>query len=171
MIECDTIYGGKSFRTKDQMRLRISVYAFVENDGELLVTKIKSTGKYFVPGGEVDILKKDQRSGINELLFDGLKRELKEETNIEVEPGEHFYFKEVFFNYDPKDNPEIDETYYSLCHFYKCRPLTFDVSEEFQVDGDESELPQWISLDDFNEGNCQKLFWQALRKYRELYDR
>lgn len=171
MIKCETIYGDTCNRSKDQMRLRISAYAFVENKGKLLVTKIKSTGKYFLPGGEVDVMFSDGKLGVNELLIDGLNRELKEETNIRIHAGEHFYFCESFFNYNPKSKPEIDETYYNLCHFYKCNPMTFDVSEEFQVEDDESEKPQWINIDDFDEKNCQNLFWKVLNKYLEVYER
>ncbi len=171
MIECETIYGGKCLKTKDEMRMRISSYAFVENKKKLLVTKIKSTGKYFPPGGEVNILKDDPLKGVDELLFDGLQRELKEETNIDIEKGEHFYFTENFFNYNPKSKLDIDETYYNLCHFYKCKPLSFEPSEEFQIEDGESELPQWVDMDEFNEENCQRLFWEALAEYRKFYER
>ena len=171
MIECETIYGGTCMKKKEDLRLRISAYGFIINDEKILVAKLKSSNKYFVPGGGVDVVDEDNPRQIKETISEGLKREVKEETGLEVNIGEHFYFIDTFFNYNPKDRPEIDESYYSHCHFYLCEPITLDFCNEEDIDDEECQFPEWVGFGELNEENCQPLFWKALKKYKQLYGR
>jgi 8-oxo-dGTP pyrophosphatase MutT (NUDIX family) len=66
----------------------------------VLLLNTRSTGKYQLPGGGVET---------GERIEDALRREVREETGIEVEVERFLGFKEDFFYYDP-----WDEAYHSL---------------------------------------------------------
>ncbi len=94
---------------------------------------MKNNGKYFFPGGGVE-------SG--EKLEDTLKREVMEETGIEIEVVKFLDFSENFFYYDP-----TDKAYQNFCFFYICKPLTTNLLDDDQVDDGEAEKPRWVNLD------------------------
>ncbi len=83
-------------------------------------------------------------------MEEALKREVKEETGIEIEVGRFVRFKEEFFYYDP-----LDEAFHSFLFFYICKPRTFDLVDDGQVDDEEVEKPRWVDksglrMEDFN---------------------
>jgi len=59
-------------------QLTISVYAIIEKDNQILLTEDEGKSGWKLPGGLVE--KK-------ELLLDGLVREVKEETGLDVQPA------------------------------------------------------------------------------------
>lgn len=167
MIECESLIGGKVLKNKDEMCFRVSAYGFITQDHKILLSKLRSTGKYFVPGGGVNIL--NESKGINETLKEGLTREIKEETGLEVKISEHFFFTETFFNYNPIHKPELAEVNYCHCHFFLCEPRTFQFCSEEEIADEESTLPEWISLNDLKEEECQPLLWLALEAYKKRF--
>lgn len=130
MIECTTLYGLKKSIPTDKLFFRPAAYAIVIKDDEVLLVNTRSTGKYSLPGGGVEL---------GEKIEDALKREVKEETGLEIDVGRFVRFKEDFFYYDP-----LDEAFHSLLFFYLCAPLTFDFAAPHQIDDGEVEKPQWI---------------------------
>ena len=66
---------------------------------------------------------------------------MREETGIEVEAREFIRFREDFFYYDPGDR-----AYHSLLFYYACKPKTFDVLDDFQVDDEDAEQPGWVDV-------------------------
>ena len=133
MVECTSIKGGKITLPKEKLAFRPSVYAVIVKDDKVLMLSTRSSGKLFFPGGGINI---------GEKMEDALKREIKEETGLEIEVGKFLHFKEKFFYYDPKD-----EAYHMFNFFYLCKPLTFNLLRDEDVDDDEAEKPRWIEIE------------------------
>ena len=116
----------------EKLVFRPSVYAVIENEGRALLMINHSSGKYTFPGGGVEI---------GETLEQALRREMREETGLEVEIGPLVHVQEHFFYYDP-----ADEAFHSFMFYYRCRILQMDFTPH-QAEDDESEQPQWVALD------------------------
>lgn len=132
MLDAISIYGDIKKVPKNKFRFRVSGYAIIIHDKKILLVNTRSSGKWFFPGGEVEI---------GEKIEDTVKREVKEETGIDIEVKNFLTFKETFFYYDPRD-----EGYHNYSLFFICQPLSFDLSEEFQPDFDEAEKPEWVEM-------------------------
>ncbi|MGH9856380.1 MAG: NUDIX domain-containing protein [Acidobacteriota bacterium] len=121
--------------------MRPAAYGIVEHGGELLLVNTKSTGKWFFPGGAIE-------SG--ELSKDALKREIYEETGIEIEIGELFKVHESFFYYDP-----WEKGFQNISLIYICQPKTFETSDAHNEERDEAEKAQWINMGDLQPEQFQ----------------
>lgn len=142
MIECTTLYGDKKMIPKEKLFFRPGAYAIIVNNGKILLMNTKSTGKYWFPGGGVEI---------GEKIEQGLKREVREETGIEVEIQKFLALRENFFYYAP-----LDEATHSFSFFYLCKPITTDLLPNDNANPkDESEKPQWIDLKEIKKENMQ----------------
>ena len=118
---------------REKLVFRPAAYAVVINKSKILLLKTKSTGKYWFPGGGIDL---------GEKLEDGLKREVREETGIEIKIKKFLSFQEIFFYYEP-----LDEAYQNFSFFYLCQPIKTKLINDDQVDpADESEKPRWLDL-------------------------
>jgi len=133
LIECNSLYGGIKSVPKEKLVLRPAACALIMRGATVLLLNTRSTGKYQLPGGGVET---------GERIEDALRREVREETGIEVEVERFLGFKEDFFYYDP-----WDEAYHSLLFFYACRPITFDLARDEQIEDGEAEKPQWITAE------------------------
>lgn len=131
MITCTAFLGGTRDIAEDKLKFRPAVYAIIPRDDQVLLVSTIRTKKLYLPGGGVDI---------GETLNDALKREVREETGIEIDVDELVHFKEDFFYYDPGD-----EAYHSLLFFFTARPTTFTLAEDGQVDDGEIEKPHWVA--------------------------
>jgi nucleoside triphosphatase len=142
-VECTTLQGDKKTIAKKDLTFRPAAYAvIINNENKILLCNTKSTGKYWFPGGGVDL---------GEKLEETLKREVLEETGIEIDVEKFLTFKEVFFYYEPKD-----EAFQSFSFFYLCKPRTTKLLADNQVDpSDESEKPRWIDLKSIKKEEMQ----------------
>jgi 8-oxo-dGTP pyrophosphatase MutT (NUDIX family) len=131
-IECTSIYGNKVPVPRSRLRLRAAVYGVIVHGGKVLLIRSRHGGRYYLPGGGIEV---------GERIEDALKREVREETGIEVEVEGFVHFCEDFFYYDPGD-----KAYHSLLFYYVCRPMTFDVSDDAQVDDEDAEQPRWVEM-------------------------
>jgi len=139
MIEATSIFGNKINIPKNKFSVRVSGYAILIHEGKILVVNTRSNGKYYLPGGKVEI---------GEKIEDAIKREVKEEAGIEIEVEKFLTFKETYFYYDPED---IAWQNYSF--FFICKPLSFELSEDNQVEFDEAYKPEWIELSKLKKDN------------------
>ena len=140
-VICGTLSGKNVAIQAERLQFRPSVYGLVVHDERLLVIRMRSTPHLFVPGGGVEPA---------ESLEMALHREVREETGIEVDVERLAGVGESFFYYD-----RDDEAYHCLAIFYRCRPLTFDLLDDVQIDDDEAHDPHWIPIrslkaDDFH---------------------
>jgi nucleoside triphosphatase len=130
--ECISIYGNMVTLPTSKLVFRPSVYAIIEHEDQLLLIRSRHGGKYALPGGGVEL---------GERLEDALKREVMEETGIEIEIQQFVRVQEHFFYYDP-----LDHAYHSYLFFYACAPKTLELIPDSLVDDDDAERPQWIDI-------------------------
>jgi 8-oxo-dGTP pyrophosphatase MutT (NUDIX family) len=141
LIECITLDGHKKMIQRDSLVLRPAAYAIVVDKGRVLLMKMRHSGKYHPPGGGV---------GLGERMEDALKREVREETGIEVEVERFAHFEELFFYYDPSGT-----AYHGLHFYYVCRPRTLALLDDTQVNDDSAQEPRWVSIQDLQPHHFQ----------------
>jgi len=141
LIECNTLFGEKKLLPAERLTFRPSAYAILRHEDRVLLLNMRSTGKLFLPGGG---------SEVGEQLEEALHREVREETGLEIEIGRYVAFKEDFFYYDP-----LDVAFHGLMFFYLCKPLTFDLATNDQIEDDEVETPRWVPIDQLRPEDIQ----------------
>ena len=130
-VECTTIHGLKKLVPKEKISIRPAAYGIVIYEDKILLLRTKSTGKYWLPGGALEL---------GEKLEEALKREIREEAGIEVTDVKFLNFSELFFYYDP-----LDLAFQSLSFFYTCVPNKLDLLADGLADPEEeSEKPRWV---------------------------
>ena len=132
VVECITLGGRKKMIQKDRLVLRPAVYAIIVYEGKVLLMEMRYTGKYHHPGGGISL---------GERIEDALKREIREETGIEVEIERFARFEELFFYYDPSET-----AYHGLHFYYVCRPKTLELLNDTQVKDDAAGKPRWVNI-------------------------
>ena len=133
MIECITHYGKTKLVPKEKLTFRPSVYAIIQQDRKILLINTIHTGTYSLPGGGIEL---------GEQIEDALRREVREETGIEIEDLRFHCFDEHFFYYDP-----LDVAFHSFMFFYLCRPVTTALCPDDQVEDDAVEKPRWVPIE------------------------
>ncbi len=141
-VECFTMFGKKKRVPLSSLSFRPSAYGVIMNDDKVLVVNTKSTGKYSLPGGGVEI---------DEVIEEGLKREVQEEVGIDIHVEKFIHFNENYFYYDP-----LDEAVHSYQYFFLCTPKT-NLRDDHVPSDLEAYDPQWMSIDQLHEGNMQGL--------------
>jgi len=154
-IEATSIFGNKVEIDKDKFQFRTSAYGIIRHGNKILLVNTRSSGKWFFPGGEVEV---------GEKLEDAIKREFLEETGIEVEVGKFLTFRECFFYYDP-----LDKAWQNYAFFFFCKPKTFDLTEEYQVEFDEAEKPEWVEINKLTRDDFQPPADEIFQILKESY--
>ena len=132
MINCNAFLGGIKQLPPERLIFRPSVYGLILDGDRLLLGYISKTGKYCLPGGAVER---------GEPLEAALRREIKEETGLEVATSEFIGFKEDFFYYDP-----LDEGSHCFLFFYRCHPLSLDLIPDDQINDAVIASLHWVRL-------------------------
>jgi 8-oxo-dGTP pyrophosphatase MutT (NUDIX family) len=113
------------------------VYAIIPWQGKVLLVNTSHTGTYSLPGGGIEL---------GERIEDALRREVREETGIEITDLRFHGFDEHFFYYDP-----LDIAFHSFMFFYLCRPVTTALCPDDQVEDDAVEKPRWVEIEGLTE--------------------
>ena len=132
-VNCITLDGSIKAIPAAQLILRPAAYAIIVADGKLLLVHLRPTGKYHLPGGGIEP---------GETAEEAVRREVAEETGINIEVGLLARFEEICFYYDPSG-----KAYRGLHSFYLCRLLTTDLLEDGEVQDGSAEVPRWVELD------------------------
>lgn len=126
--------------------------AFIENEkGQLLVLNDPQLGLDF-PGGKIQIGELDSAQA--------LKREVKEETGLDIEVGKPFY---SWFYQFGQDHRNAGKLIYVIG--FHCTYLGGEV-----ILSDEHDRFEWVSKRDYHRFNGEPSYEEALKKYIELDD-
>ncbi|MBT3314105.1 MAG: NUDIX domain-containing protein [Anaerolineae bacterium] len=157
-IECETLFGKKKLILANELFFRPSVYGIVTNEDDILLLDTLYVGGYSLPGGGV---------GLGEKIEDALRREMLEETGIDIEIIEFLQFTEQMFYYDPSDVAA-----HCLLFFYLCRPKTLITCSDDQVDDAAVEKPRWVNISnlkaqDFHNVEHGQLILDGIAEWKE----
>lgn len=112
MILCRDINGDVHIVSQRKLIQRTAVYGVVEDESGILLVRdrTRSDNKWDLPGGGIDP---------GEELLDALRREVKEETDLDIvgDPQKICEFIEYFYDVESKKGWE------STRHFYKVIPF------------------------------------------------
>lgn len=117
-----------------------------DREGRLFLMKShKWEGKWVIPGGHVDL---------GERIEDAVKREVKEETNLDIHDVEFVCFQEFIYG----------GGFWKKKHFiffdYACKTDSTDV-----VLNDEAQEYAWVSPGDLRKLPIESYTWNVIREY------
>ena len=143
LIRCKNNFGEFVEVPRENFFFRPSAYGFIINNGEIVTLTNKSNGKIWFPGGAIEI---------GERIEDGLRRETKEETGLDISIGKLILVKENFFYYQP-----LDEAYHAFLFFYYCKHQTTKLISYDDVNDLESKKPRWKKISEIREEDISDL--------------
>lgn len=136
---------------------RIALKAVIVKDGKVLTLREASTykdgnnvGRYHLPGGRLEM---------GEPFTDGLRREVREETGLEVEIGEPLYVGEWFPNIRGVQNQIV-------AIFFVCKPVEPDVAIVLSEEHDDF---RWVNLEEVRELDVMPPENEVLETYYQKY--
>ena len=133
MILCRDINGKAHIVTRSSLVKRTSAYGVIKNEKGILLVRDRTSSdkKWDLPGGGIEP---------KERLLDGLKREIKEETGLDVigRPTKICKFTEYFYDIDSGQGWESTRHFYEVSH--KGNPI-MDGNYEDIVDARYFKLP------------------------------
>ena len=132
VVECITLFGHKKLVQEKELILYPAVYGLIVSNDKILLLKMRHTGKFHLPGGGINL---------GERMQDALRREVKEETGLEIEIGKLVDFNELFFYYDPSG-----KAYHGLFFYYSCRPKSLELLDDDQITDESAEKPRWVAI-------------------------
>lgn len=147
-VICETITGEMVEVKRESLEFRPAGYAVVRREDEVLFVKMKQSGKFFFPGGAVDV---------GEPMEDAVRREIREEAGVEVKELEFLMMKETFFAYGEK-------AYHALNFVYTAE---FASGEELICSDleDEAYEPQWVKVSELTSDSMQAFGWEVIEKF------
>lgn len=131
-ITCLNNFGHTVCLPKEKFVFRPSVYGIACKDGKVLLIKGKSNGKFWLPGGGVEI---------GEMLRDALSREFQEETGLIILEETFLKVLENFFYYEP-----TDEAMHSHLFLFEVSVGNGVLKEGSAIDDGEAESSSWVPI-------------------------
>ena len=133
---------------KEKFIFRPSVYGIILNKNKIVVLRNKSNNKIWFPGGGIEIY---------ERLEEALKREIHEETGLDVEIKELLLTKENFFYYKSTNDVYPNSAFHAFLFFYLCYPKG-DISKFNPTDLTEESIdPKWINISEIKKEEISDL--------------
>lgn len=126
--------------------------AFIEKDGKVLVLGDPVEGLDF-PGGKIQ--EGEARDGEASSLTESLKREVREETKLEIEVGNPFH---VWYHEFPKDSRNYGKVVYLVA--FRCKYISGEV-----VLSDEHDKYRWVDKSDYKKVDDGSDYFDVLEKY------
>ena len=137
---------------KDDALFCVGQKAFIEKDGKVLILGDPVEGLDF-PGGKIQ--EGEAKDGDVFSLIRSLKREVKEETGLEIEVFNPFA---VWYHEFPKGHRNYGKVVYLVA--FKCRYI----SGELKL-SDEHDKFRWVDKNDYKEVDDGSDYFDVLRKY------
>ena len=131
---------------KEDELFYIGQKAFIEKDGSILVLKNLNGGLAF-PGGKIQIGELD--------LPEALRREVREETSLEIEIRELFV---TWYNEFPEHHRNAGKKVFFVG--YRCKYKSGDVTLSH-----EHNSYRWVNRNDYHEVDDKSKFFDALEQY------
>lgn len=126
--------------------------AFIEKGGMVLTLGDPKEGLDF-PGGKIQ--EGEARDGDASSLAEPLKREVEEETGLEIEVGDPFA---VWYHEFPKESRNYGKVVYLVG--FKCKYVSGEVKLS-----DEHDKYQWVNKDNYKEVDDGSDYFDVLEKY------
>ena len=137
---------------KDDALFCVCQKAFIEKDGRVLVLHDPIEGLDF-PGGKIQ--EGEAKDGDASSLTEALKREVREETGLEIEVFDPFT---VWYYEFPKSHRNYPKVNYIVG--FKCKYVSGDV----QI-SEEHDNFKWVDKNNFKEVDDGSGYFDALEKY------
>lgn len=137
-VICIDINGNEFKVSASKLTFRPSVYGIIIEDSKILLSK--QWEGYDFPGGGIDI---------GEEIEEALKREVKEETGLEVRVGNVVSCENSFFKLPFSE----DKFVHSILIYYLCERISGTLSME-NFDEHEKKyagMPEWIGIGDIEK--------------------
>jgi ADP-ribose pyrophosphatase YjhB (NUDIX family) len=154
MIKCRAWDGGFINIPKEKLELRLSAYGIIFHNDKLLVVR-ENNSLFSFPGGGINA---------DEFIEEGLKREIKEETGLNVMVKEMLYVKEDMFYYNP-----LNQAIHGILLYYKCEAKNFSLKLDNKKS--EDEVPFWKKLSDLDKdsffGVNAEIFDQLMKNHKK----
>ena len=132
LVACRTLFNETRLVPAETLIQRPSVYGVILSEGRLLVAKAQTTQKYVLPGGGIEK---------GEAVDAALRREVWEETGIEVEVGAFLHFQTDLFYYDP-----ADLAIHGFMFYCQCKPLGTTLNPPAYPPEEDLEMPLWVDV-------------------------
>lgn len=134
-VTCVDIKGREYKIPASQLKWRPAAYGIVVKEGKILLSK-QFGDKYDLPGGGVEL---------GEGLEDGVIREVKEETGIDVKNPQLLGMEESYF----MDSHALNEAYHCYLFYYLCEYVGGELSTEGFDEWEKqyAEIAEWIDVD------------------------
>jgi len=142
-ITCKNNFGEMVNVPLEKFYFRPSVYGIILNQGNIVTMRNVSNGKLWFPGGGMEV---------GEKMEDALKREVREETGLEIIIDKLLLFKENFFYYQP-----LDEAYHAFLFFFLCHSVNSILIKDDLVDDIESKKPRWTKIEEIHKEDISDL--------------
>jgi 8-oxo-dGTP diphosphatase len=137
-VICKDVDGNEYKVPVNRLQWRPSVYGVVIKDGKILLSK--QFGRYDLPGGGLDLGEEPEN---------GVIREVKEETGIEVKNPKILGVKNSFFQSSHVEN----KSYHAILLYFVCEYVGGQLSTD-GFDKNEkkyAEIAEWVPLESLNE--------------------
>lgn len=139
---------------KDDALFCVGQKAFIEKDGKVLVLFDPTEGLDF-PGGKIQ--EGEARDGDVLSLLNALKREVREESNLDIEVFDPFA---VWYHEFPLHHRNAGKVVYLIA--FKCKY----VSGEVTLSGEHNNF-KWVDKNDYKEVDDCSDYFDVLEKYFE----
>lgn len=152
MTECECLDGSKRQVPTDELVFRPGVYGVITQGVNILLVKIRGTGRWGFPGGMIEK---------GEHLEAALCREVWEETGVSISNVSFLAVRESFFYHAEKG-------YHCFSFFYRASPKSELHPDHKQGDpNDVAENPTWVDFTTLQSGSFQAFGWDILDFIRE----
>lgn len=133
-VICKDVFNNEYEVPAEELELRVGVYAVIIENGRILLTR--QWDGYSLIGGGIEK---------GETIEEAIIREAKEETGLEIEPGEVFYHATTFF----KRNPEA-QARQSVQLYLKHKKISGEINQNENITESEKAYtlgtPEWVDL-------------------------